>query len=398
MKNLYKHHSLTSFPTKQIGGATLLMSLILVIIMGLISVYSSQTTVTEQRISSNHYRMKQAFEAAQGGLDAVISKLDVNFVASSIQNSALGNNESFHHAGLELPPLSGQGHQSQSVGSYSVEFKINDQNPDMVDVTVFGFAGDNQTNLPNQTIFQRLKTTPMISYKPPTPLIARNSISIGGDVSVSNKTNSDAGTLPKAIWSGGSITTSLGGTTASIDVVSNDGTLNGGTGTYENNQALRDLSSDGFFQNFFSEDKQKLKARATVIDCSNSCTGNDLLNSDNQAIAQIIWVETSNNTSSPGKLTINEALYLGSTERPVLLIVDGELTINNVGANLNGIIYTTRDFLNSQGSGYIKGSLISEQNINASGNLHVTYNDGQLSTLKKNTSYYTRVAGSWRDF
>jgi len=389
----------------QFGGTTLLMSLLLVITMGLITVYSAQITMTEQKISGNHYRAKQGFEAAQAGLNAVISRLNVTFVNNALLGGLSADMSNFTRANIQLPTLSKAGNMdnSQDIGSYTVKLeRKNPLYPDLITITVSGFSGDNQSTYPNRIISQNVTPISIIAYKPPTPLIAHGNIDIGGNVSLTNKTNSPDGDLPKAIWSGGKTKIDPEGEAAYIDVVSQDGTLNGGSGIYEQDAELNNLESNKFFENFFTENKQRIRAKSTFIDCSSGCSGTDLMKSNPDGIkspvSQIIWVETTNPDSTPGVLKISDAITLGSNLDPVLLIVNGKVEIDNSNANLNGILYTTEDFINNNGAGNIYGSLISEGNIIANGNLNLTYDDNTLSTLENNTSRYIRVAGSWKDF
>lgn len=393
------------FKRKQSGGATLLMSLVLAIAMGLMTVYSAQVTMTEQKISANQYRTKQGFEAAQAGLDAVIGRLNVAFVNNATMGGTAGDLSNFTRAGIKLPSLSKGGSigNSQSIGSYTVKFeKNNPLYPDIVDITVSGFSGDNQSTSPNQIISQSVSPMSMMAYKPPTPLIAQGKIDIGGSVSLINKTNSPTGDLPKASWSGGRTKTDFGGVFANIDVTSEDGTLDGGSGIYERDAELKNLSSDDFFENFFSENKQRIKNRAKLVDCSSGCSGNDLLKTDSDGnktpIGQIIWVETQNPGGTSGILKINSAIDVGSQSNPVLLIVNGKIEIDDNNAHLTGILYTTEDFINKTGAGNIIGSLISEGNVSAEGSLNLTYDNNTLATLENNTSRYIRIAGTWKDF
>ena len=385
---------------KQTGGATLMMSLVLVVTLGLMSIYSAQVTVTEQKISSNHYRTKQGFEAAQAGLDAIMAQLNVAFVNQVTTDGATANTANLTNAGITLPTLSNGGNtgNTQAIGTYSVEFNKSVSNPEMVNIMISGFAGDNQSNSPNQVITQSVLPISLMTYTPPTSIVARGKIQIGNNVSIINKTNSPTNDLPKATWSGGVTTTNTGGSSASIDVISQDGTLDGGSGIYEKDTALSNLSNDDFFKNFFSESKERIKNKSKAIDCSSGCTGSDLIDSNGDPVAQMIWITTSNSGGAPGKLVIDSPITLGSASNPVLLIVDGKIEINDINANFNGLIYTTQNFKNNAGAGNINGSLISEGDISATGELKITYNKNQLLTLKNNTSHYVRVAGSWKDF
>lgn len=54
---------------KQQGAATLMMSMIVMVAVTLLSIYSAKTAVIEQRISANEYRAMEVNQAASAGLD-----------------------------------------------------------------------------------------------------------------------------------------------------------------------------------------------------------------------------------------------------------------------------------------------------------------------------------------
>src|SRR5574338_456687 len=59
--------------TCQRGAATLFMTLMLLLIAGLVLLYTSRGAIMEQRLSANEIRAKQAFAAANAGLDHALT-------------------------------------------------------------------------------------------------------------------------------------------------------------------------------------------------------------------------------------------------------------------------------------------------------------------------------------
>jgi len=60
----------------QRGFATLLTSLIILVGITLITLFTARTTLMEQRMSANHYRSSQAFYAAQAALEIGIGYIN----------------------------------------------------------------------------------------------------------------------------------------------------------------------------------------------------------------------------------------------------------------------------------------------------------------------------------
>ena len=383
--------------------ATLMVSVALLTSIGLMSVYTAQVGVMEQKISANHYRTAQAFESAQAGMDNMIQSLDAQIIFAVTQlNMSVA--DAFAAAGRDLAALSAGG--GQSLGHYDLALAINPDDSNLIDVTLSGYAGDNADGAPNQIIRQRLFHTPMLNAAPPAPLIARGTIDVDGDVSLTNK---EIGSLISS-WSGGA--TSVG--SATIDVTANDGSADGG---YSQNQAnLAALSDDDMFENTFSDSKANVKNRGAVINCipddpdraAVTCDENVLSSAvdvhGNPTGSNIIWVDAKKLNADPNldptydKLTIGGSGFkLGTAGHPVVLIVDGELEISG-DAEFYGVIYTTNDFNNASNAAKVTGSLISEGNIIANGALDFTYDNAVFNNMNTMIARYIRVAGSWRDF
>lgn len=382
--------------SKQSGMATMMISVVLLTSIGLMSVYSAQVGVMEQKISANHYRSTQAFEAAQAGMDNVVQSVDAQIV-NAITQQNVDEFAAFSQYGKTLTSLSQGG--SQSLGRYELTLAQNAGDSNLVEVTLMGYAGDNSEPgaIPNQIIRQRLFRTPMLTAPPPAPLIARGSITIDGDVSVANKEKDSL----ISSWSGGA--TAIG--TATIDVTSSDGQTDGGYS--QNHAALANLDNDGMFENFFSETRARLKNRSKIVDCVGGCDQTNLSTlvktNGTPKGSNIIWVDAKtepldpNNPATYDKLVIGSNFNMGTAANPVILIVDGKLEIAD-DADFYGVIYTTQDFNNGINVSNITGSLITEGNIVATGGLNATYQNAVFNNMNTNIARYVRVAGSWRDF
>lgn len=400
----------------QQGLATLLMSVFLVLTISLISMYSAQVSVIEQKISANHFRSKQAFESAQAGLDASIFRLTgsiVSGLSAGVGGGApIGTEndlpfDSYHKATFQSG--AGKGH-------YILRFQQQGGTPSKVDFTVYGFAGDNPSidkNDADQTIQQTVQRTPVLKYQPPANIISLGSVNTGIRLSISNLT----GTKLAAIWSGGATIvgagTAIWTTPGRTGVYQNDAALNGLTSAPTGAAAKQYLTQNNkFFDNFFGDSKPRFKKRSTILDCEAGCTTADIrtqlvsmnkINADGSNLrAQVIWIDAYNETSNAvSTINFNQNFTFGSAQTPVILIVEGNVTFNHPQAMINGIIYTTSDFNNGNGQGAIMGSLITEGNFSTTGRMTFFYdNDNTMTNVMNSdgTNRYIRIAGTWKDF
>ena len=59
---------------RQQGAATIFITIVLLLAVGLIALYANRGAILEQRLAANEVRAKQAFAAAQAGLDAALAQ------------------------------------------------------------------------------------------------------------------------------------------------------------------------------------------------------------------------------------------------------------------------------------------------------------------------------------
>ncbi len=406
-------------PSNQRGMTTILMATVMIFTISMISIYAAQVGVMEQKISANHYRAKQAFEAAQAGIDIALNEIDFNSL-NSLLNADPAKSSWTHSELIDVLTNTSNKQQLQNssgvtVGEYRLAMSLTNGAGDtsLLDLTAYGFASDvvspaDDGSNANQTSTVRLYRTPTIAYMPQAAIVATQAVNVNNpNVTITNDQND----IMAAVWSGGN--TNAASTT--IDVTNSSGDSDPAGGIYENDAALAGLdpattgdNGEALFQNFFKMNKNQLKQRATVVDCKSGCTQADLLDDSGNPLSGIVWVDTRNDNGTPNdfsddtfnQLSIDTAFDLGSTNNPVILIVDGQLVMNHSSAKISGLVYTSQDLTmkDPANAGQFVGSVVSEKGVDINQNVSFTYDPTLSANLQNQQTFYTRVAGSWKDF
>ncbi len=399
---------------KQHGMATLLMSMVMIFTVSMISIYAAQIGVTEQKISSNHYRNKQAFEAAQAGLDIALSQLNFEALSALITD----NNPSLEHVALiaELDDYVGINSTLTNAagtfitGRYRLRLArvAGAANNDILVFTSYGYVNDvtpeaDNSNA-NQTITMKLKKSQPAGFTPPPAnFVALGDVHLGGNNGSKQNLYNTTGDPMATVWASGAVSGTASYTTMHVD---NGYETDPQNGIYQNHTDLQiiaaiadaDVRGETLFQNFFGLSKSQMKSQATVVDCFVACKKADL---EDLGFPKIVWVDAYDAATGTYKtLDINGDYIdgtLGGVSNPIILIVDGNLKINISPTAINGMIYTTQSFLNAKGTINITGSLISEGDMFIDGQVTSTYDKNALEEALLDPATYTRLPGSWID-
>ncbi len=222
---------------------------------------------------------------------------------------------------------------------------------------------------------------------PAATLVAAGSVTLAGPVSL---VNADPGSGGLAVDAGGSISTDvqvqlLGppGGAGTLSTAANDPRWLGPTGAA--------MSGDEFFAANFGLARSRYRElpSLTRLACNGSC---DATSVDTALAggARALWVD--------GGLTIG-AVAWGSPSRPILLIVDGPLTVQGP-ARLHALVYAGAVAWNNTDAdpGTLRGALVSEASATLSGQIALAYDARLLTKVAQAGALYTQVPGSWRDF
>jgi len=392
-----KKSKLTNGKNQQ-GITTIVMATMLILTVSIMSIYTAQSGIVEQKISSNYYNLNQAFEAAQSGLDIVTDNISVDLFDDIITHhpkSNIATESDFNFALNNSLFKLNSTESTNTIARFQIEAIMNNEKPNTVTVNSFGFSEDNASEFANVKLSQKLILLPLIHYQPPASVIAKKSISIGDKTILANN---DSQYL-NAAWSGGNIKTNLGGKTAKIDITSFDKSKSATSGLYAKDKKLQSMTNNEFFELFFVSSKSEIKKKSHVISCTVNCSLNDIeLARKDGNLPNIIWVDAKTTEGKSKSLVLNKVSKIGSIKNPVLLIIDGDLVLNNTNLTITGIVYTTQSLAHDTPKAKIIGSYLTEKNLKSKNDLQIHYSNTVLRNLIRNTSEFVKIAGSWKDF
>jgi hypothetical protein len=109
-----------------------------------------------------------------------------------------------------------------------------------------------------------------------------------------------------------------------------------------------------------------------------------------------IWIDQIGGTA-----TINGSITIGTADNPVLLIVNGNLSLSG-NVTINGFVFVigTNDITSLTGNVTINGGMATTDTLNMTGSIQLVYNSTIIDNLQNQSSmlYYAKVPGSWKDF
>lgn len=412
------------------GIATVPVVLMLLLGLGIMGMYANRGLVFEQRTAANQARSTQAFEVAEAGLEWAGAMLNSS---TRVGNDCLEDasaTQSFRDRFLTFDSTAGlialradsanpgtylraacvltvSGLRCSCPGSGLPTFGASDigenflvtfeapspARPGVLRVTVTGctstgVAAKDPTCLPGGTgrADARARVTalyallPMLGTAPAAPVTLAGSVTWQGSGAAVGIFNTDAATQGITIRAGGDVdaskarVTSMPGTPAARSIVANDSTLSM-------------LDAESLFTSFFGMSKQSWRQLATVITCAANCV--DTLQASAASGAQGIWVE--------GDLEIQGNASIGSTDRPVVIVVNGRLLMRGT-ANIVGVVYASAWDNTGGGSALLRGAVVSESGFTANGSADFYFDPLVLGRLTSGgAGTFARLPGSWRD-
>ncbi|WP_415902248.1 PilX N-terminal domain-containing pilus assembly protein [Neptuniibacter sp. QD29_5] len=389
-----KNNQLENRRAQQQGAATLVLALVMVVIVLGVSFFTSETVITEKKIVANEYRAKQAFHAAQAGVDYAIA---------------------YTRAGLDqdndtVLDLSVSGATIGLGGGVEFTALLSDASSDAdMSLIQIDSVGRSDDGLITRSISVLVGRVPLVPNPPDLPIVARGYVDATGNLNVFN------GFTNLNIWAGDDITswgsadtyirdpdwTGFSGDTwdGTVDDLSRHLTATGneiddieyiqsttknttGPDVIDGDTNMANTTGDEFVENFFGRTLDEL-----VLSAGLSMTGNELKDAAASTVeGQLIHL-------SDAKLTGGT---IGSSDNPVILVVDGDLSISG-SPDVYGLIIA-RNVDKVVGTVDIFGGIVSETDLDmGSGTANIYYDQDVVDNLD-NINAKEVVRGSWKDW
>ncbi|MEA3638502.1 MAG: pilus assembly PilX N-terminal domain-containing protein [Lamprobacter sp.] len=430
----------------QIGAATLMISVLILLLATVIVIGVSRTTLMEQRMSANEKRARETFEAAQAGLEHGLEYLTTPPANEDNAFVCRGIDRNCDNTADTLNPV------AQATGaSYRVSFcdptssaavscpdAIGAPNCDLLDGE-FNDDGDGNTsndineavflNIPlivscawsddqigRQLIRQETSTVPTLGAKPTAPLISKGAINVQGSATVTNYYTN------LTIWSGGALinignsgktfvryptlpppeivptppgsatqsTCGSGGSEQCYVEVTNKDII--GPDIIMSDPTLANLSDARMFENYLGVEN---------VDAYRSTVASKVLAPDATAglsgiRGQAVLIDANGgNVSLPNGNINTVSSYLGTRDRPVVIVIDGNWTEGN--SIVFGVVYVTGN-IDLSGSPEVYGAVIVEGSVQGTGGLNVLYDPYAVSNANSFSGKPGLRSGTWRDW
>lgn len=412
-------------PARQRGAATLVVVMVLFFLMLLVSAYAGRTLIFEQRTSANQYRSAQAYEAATGGLEWALAMLNSDRrIDASCQPSTDANHNTFRDRYLAMDintdkvtpatPPSGRfaacmrganGWQCQcptgtspslvadatTGAAFVMEMlpvpAFTPAQPLRLTVWACSSATDSRcygsgTNSSDGYATQSMQVALVSALQqPPTAaLTSWDEVNIPAGMIVVNQS---PGGNAVAVRSGHGV----------VLVNSASVALPGGVpvddGLVRDDPQIRDMTLR-FFQRHSGLSQTAYRNLPNTTSCQgNSCT-DALLNAAANGRRLL---------HAAGNLTLPANTTLGSPEQPVLLVVDGTLTLQGM-TSITGVVYAQQlEWVNGASAASVRGATLVHSACCAgvSGSPSLVYDHEVVKRLQLGAGAYARVPGSWQD-
>lgn len=393
---------------RQGGSATLVMSLVLLMLITMVSIYTSRTVLLEQKISANDFRERQAFEAAESGLTAAMAYL-------GSPGGFDKNNDDVIDPGVFDSNADGVG-DSTSVtyaDNSSVTVTVDGAFPSFTLLSV-GVSDDLTATRTVRSLAATVDTLPNV---PSNPLTTRGSVVINGSATVHNPEGHST------IWSGNDV--ELGGNNSTstnvadpadpnypscMDTSMTCGTTRSsnkvaiGLDVIEYDSSLGNLTPAQMFENFFGTSMANYRESRVSLEVMAANANNLASNAGSPGIdlgvGEVIWIE---GDASLSQITVGcEVSVTGSnvcpsaSMNPSIVIVNGNLETSGT-PHFYGLVYIIGDMAMSSSTSVMGAAIVGGDTTSTSGSLDVWYNSDVLNQVRDNGPL-AGAPGSWHDW
>lgn len=429
------------------GVAALTVVMVLFFVMALVAAYTNRNLVFEQRISANSYRATRALEAADAGVEWTLAMLNGGRTAGNCTVPGAGAaagltdfrsrylapsaNDANGEGAFDLPwrqapanqvfpaciivngaprcicPAVGEvpvaiGAPADGIGSaFRISFALfhggnvlrggavqfisrGCSNPGAGDTACFA-QNDNVPAVDGTTAV--IATVGLVRALPVAPLAALTAgttitADAPGQLQISN------GDFASGIsaHAGGLINASVASRFAGPAGSGADGRIDSDATM----AALSAQGADPWFRAQFVLDRATYQRQPAVVrlDCTAGCTRTDLANALLLNPRNPIWAD--------GDVDIDTAGALGTAADPMMLIVNGNLTVSG-NANVTGFVQADQISWSAATASW-DGAMVAATTFNATGVATVRYDKAALDTIRLRYGSFVRVPGGWNLF
>lgn len=408
---------------RQHGAATLVVVMVLFFLMLLVAAYAGRTLIFEQRTSANQYRSAQAYEAAQGGLEWALAMLNSGQrIDAACQPSTNPADNTFRDRYLAIdvtnekvtPATPAAGRFAACMrgqAGWQCQCPTGDMPSLVADAgTGVAFIVEMQP-WPSSTPAQPLKITSQACSsgndlrcfqsgtsstdavavqsmqvalvqamrQPPTAaLVASGGVTLPSGLVIVNQAPGGNATAIRAGGSVDGVTADNvrvpGGMLPADAVVANDPSV----GAYVR-----------FAQEYLGISQTVFRGLPGTVNCSGSSCAESVV--AGAASGRRLF-------SVGGDLTL-PSTTLGTPEQPVVLVVDGKLTLQGL-TTINGFVYADQlEWLSGASAAAVRGAAVIRTDCctAVSGSPRIVYDRDILSRLRLFAGAYAKVPGSWQD-
>jgi PilX N-terminal len=418
---------------RQRGAATLVVVMMLFLVMALLAAYANRGLLFEQRIASGFARAALAQEAAEGGVEWALALLNGPAIDENCQPKGVGgqrfadkylrinpsdrtvlgsvipgvsngiavdcardtNNQGWACQCKDLgartaPAAIGAGALTPSFGLWfdrgargglAMAYALG-----CSDSVVDRCAGADDVNRSKNQLAAGTNTTALalvsaVRTPPAMPLVVKGDLAmVGAGLGLHN-------TDPR---SGGALV-SIGGTWAGMKDERLE-TLPGSTldQTRVQNEPTLQVAAEDVFRKFLGASPTQYAKHPALrtLTCNGDCAS--VIDTAYKAGFRMFWLT--------GPASIGDSKVLGAVNDPLLIVVDGNLTLTGQ-TNISGMVVTTGnlDWTNATGLSLINGMVLVGGSMSTTGPVDISYQQAVADQLSNRIGSFVRVPGGWID-
>ena len=344
---------------RQCGAATLAVTVLLLLSLGLAMLYAARVAVVEQRLAANDARARAALAAAQAGAAATLAGL------GAVDRAAI-----VYDTDGRATVSAGTGTLANGAG-FRAEAHNRGLSPYQAEVLRLDVQGSSPGG-GTRALTLLAAFTSQLPNVPPAPLLVRGDLAPAAALVLSNPVRSVAAWLGGVNTAGVPPETQLPAAAACLPI-----------GICAEDTRLAALTPEGFAANTFGRTPAAVRAAARVLRCA-PCEPAALT-----AAGDLLWLE---NDGAAVSLT---AGALGTAARPVIAVVAGDFAPAG-DVQVYGLLFVLGDWRAGTGTLSVDGALIIAGQALDVGPAVLNYHAGILDRLHARGDYGA-VPGSWTD-